>query len=343
MSDTLAVPAYRRTAAEALWAEVSSARTVALCTHISADGDGCGSEVALARVLAQRGIDAYVVNPTPWPTMFAFLLGNDVRDRSAEGAAAIVRADRVVVLDISDVTRLGTLAPAVRKHAAETLVIDHHLAGNEPPGKIALADVAACATGELVYDFAVTIGAAITEPIATALYTAILTDTGSFRFANTSPRCHAVAAELLRCGVDPEAMYRRVYASMPEGRLHLLREALETLEVDSAFGLSSIVIAAGALERHDVTGDELDGIADYPRSVAGTRIAVLFRDLGHDRVKVSFRSTGDADVHALARQFGGGGHAKASGALITGSLESVRAAVLGAAREVLGGKAQSSK
>src|SRR3954463_7143066 len=121
------------------------------------------------------------------------------------------KKNRIVVLDIRDINRLGVLADAVRGHARRALVIDHHMPGAEPPGEIMFSDVTACATGELIYDLAIAIGADITPDIATAMYTAILTDTGGFRFANTSPRCHAIAAELLRAGVDPQAMYRRIY------------------------------------------------------------------------------------------------------------------------------------
>lgn len=329
-----ALPPNRRESALALWSELSKAKTVALSTHMGADGDGCGSQAALARILAQKNITTYIVNPTPWPEMFRYLLGGPVVDRTAEGTAALKDADRIVVLDISDVNRLGVLADTVRKLATRALVIDHHLPGTEPPGEVMLSDVAACATGELVYDLAVTIGAEINADVATALYTAILTDTGGFRFANTSPRCHAIAAELLRAGVDPQAMYRRIYASHSLGRMHLLRDALTTLGVEQEIGLAWLDVAAGALENYGLTGEDLDGIAEYPRSIAGTRVAVLFRDLGHGKVKVSFRST-DADVNALAKRFGGGGHARASGALITGSLESVRKDVLAAARELL--------
>jgi phosphoesterase RecJ-like protein len=326
--------ADRRDAALKFWTELGSAKKVALSTHVGADGDGCGSQAAFALVLAQKGLSCFIVNPTPWPEMFRYLLGDDVVDRSAEGAAAIASADRIVVLDISDVSRLGVLADAVRSHPKRALVIDHHMPGTEPPGDVMLSDVTACATGELVYDLAVAIGAEITPAVATALYTAILTDTGGFRFSNTSPRCHAVAAELLRAGVDPQAMYRRIYAAHSLGRMHLLRDALTTLGVDQAIGLAWIDIAAGSLEKYGLTSEDLDGIAEYPRSIAGTRIAVLFRDLGHGKVKVSFRST-DADVNALARRFGGGGHARASGALITGSLDEVKSQVLAAARELL--------
>jgi phosphoesterase RecJ-like protein len=308
---------------------------VALSTHINSDGDGCGSEAALARLLGQMGITAHVVNPTPWPPMFTFLLGDDVRDRSADGVSALGGADRLVVLDISDVKRLGPLAPAVRAMKVPPLVIDHHLPGEEPPGTIHVTDVAACATGELVYDFAATLGLEITPAIATALYVAILTDTGGFRFSNTSPRCHAIAARLLSAGVDPEEMYRRIYASVPKGRMRLLRDALDSLEVDDANGLAWISIAAGALEKYEVSGEDLDGIAEYPRSVNGVKLALLFRDLGHGKVKISFRSVRGVDANALAKQFGGGGHARASGALVSGTMDEVRGKVIAAARELL--------
>jgi bifunctional oligoribonuclease and PAP phosphatase NrnA len=329
------MPTARRAAILA-WAEaIAPARRIALSTHVNADGDGCGSQAALARLLMQRGHTVWIVNPTPWPEMFRFLLGQDVQDRSAEGEIALREADQLVVLDISDVGRLGTLAPAVRALQTPPTVIDHHLPGDEPPGPVMVSDTTACATGELIYDVAVTLGLDLTIDVATALYTAILTDTGGFRFSNTSPRCHAVASALLAAGVDPEAMYRRIYASVPMGRLRLIAEALTTLDSDASVGLSWIELPAGAMERHGVRSEDLDGIAEYPRSIAGTRCALFFRDLGHGKVKLSFRSTGSVDVHALARQFGGGGHAKASGALIEGRLDEVRARVIAATRAFL--------
>ncbi len=130
-------------------------------------------------------------------------------------------------------------------------------------------------------------------------------------------------------------MYRRVYASVPMGMRSRLREALGRLDVAAERGLAWISVPAGAMERHNVRSEDLDGIVEHPRSIAGTRLALFFRDLGHGKVKVSFRSTGDVDVNALARQFGGGGHAKASGALIAGDLASVRRTVVEAARRYL--------
>jgi phosphoesterase RecJ-like protein len=200
-----------------------------------------------------------------------------------------------------------------------------------------LADTRAAATGELVFDFALVLGLEITTPVARSLYAALVTDTGGFRFSNTTPRCHAIAAALLQAGVDPEEMYQRIYASVPVGRLRLLRDALDTIAVDAEHGLTWISLPAGALERHSVRSEELDGLAEHARSVAGTRMAIFFRDLGHGQVKISFRSTGSVDVNRFARHFGGGGHAKAAGAMIPGTLEEVRERVLDAAREYLAG------
>lgn len=335
MTELLNVPAARREAIARLSAELRPGMTVALSTHINADGDGCGSQTAFARLLGQLGIRAVIVNPTPWPELFRWLLGDDVEERSAEGAKAIAQSDRVIVLDISDLGRLGNLAEAVRAMPQDALVIDHHLPGNEPPGKTMLSDTAACATAELVYDFAKERGLSITPAIAKSLYTSLVTDTGGFRFGNTSPRCLAVAADLLTAGVDPEQMYQRIYGSVPLGRLHLLRDALETLQTDMAHGIAWVRIAAGALERHKVSSEDLDGISEYPRSIAGIRLAVMFRDLGHGKVKVSFRSLAGVNVNTLARTFGGGGHARASGALIAGGPAEVEERVLGEARHLL--------
>ncbi|MEO5904723.1 MAG: bifunctional oligoribonuclease/PAP phosphatase NrnA [Gemmatimonadaceae bacterium] len=336
MVDLLTVSKERREAIERLAREFRAGRSVAISTHINADGDGCGSETALARILAQKGLTARIVNPTPWPDTYEFLLGTDVTDATSEGSAAMKRADLLVVLDISDVKRLGGLADTVRTLTIPKIVIDHHIPSDEPPSTEMLADTTACATGELIYDLAVTLGAEITPEIAVSLYVAILTDTGGFRFANTTARCLAVASQLLAAGVEPEEMYRRLYASHPIGRLHLLRDALATLEVDPAYGISWISVAAGAAEEYGLKSEDLEGLAEHPRSVGGTRMAIFFRDLGHGKIKVSFRSTGDVNVNEFARQFGGGGHARASGALIPGAIDGVRHTVINAAREFVG-------
>jgi|JI8StandDraft_1071087.scaffolds.fasta_scaffold12059_4 phosphoesterase RecJ-like protein len=336
LTGLLAVPSARRDAIERIADTLRSTPLVALTTHINADGDAAGSVSALARLLPQLGVQARVVNPTPWPSIFSYLLGPDITDATSKGASALKTVNGLIALDVSDMKRLGALADTVRSLKIPRIVIDHHVPTEEPAGEIVLDDTAACATGELLFDFATALNLEITPAIAEALYTAILTDTGGFRYSNTSPRCHAIAATLLSKGVDPEEMYRRIYASVSPGRLFLLRDSLHSLGHDALHGISWICVTADALERYDVSPEDLDGIVEHPRSIAGTRLALFFRDLGYGKVKVSFRSTGDVDVNRFAREFGGGGHAKASGALIPGALEGVRERVVDAARAYVG-------
>jgi phosphoesterase RecJ-like protein len=331
----LDIPRARSDAILRIAEALKGVATVAVTTHINADGDAVGSVAAMARLLPQMGSKPLIVNPTPWPAVFAFLK-KGLDDRTGSGPEALRSAGALVSLDVSDVKRLGSLSGAAKALPGARIVIDHHVPTDEPAGDIVLSDTSACATGELLYDFAVVLKLEIDQPIAEALYTAILTDTGGFRYSNTSPRAHAIAAELIARGVDPELTFRRIYASLSPGRLQLLRDALDTLGVDSKFGLAWVSVSNEAMDRYGVTSDDLDGIVEHPRSVAGTRLALFFRDLGYGKVKVSFRSTGDVDVNALARQFGGGGHEKASGALVTGNLDDVRDRVVSAARNFMG-------
>jgi phosphoesterase RecJ-like protein len=334
--DYLAVPPDRHTAIERIDAVLATTKTVVLSTHMNADGDGCGSEVALALLLAQKGITARIVNPTPWPELYDFLLEDSgVRNETSKGSAALKSVDGLIVLDISDVKRLGNLAESVRQFAKPKVVIDHHVPSDDPPSLTILTDTAACATGELIYDLACTLDLEITPDIARAIYIAMLTDTGGFRFSNTTPRCHAIAGELLNAGVNPEDMYVRIYASSPPGRVQLLAEVLATLQFDLGAGLAWLSMGAGLLEKYEVRPEDLDGIVEHARSIAGTKMALFFRDLGHGKVKISFRSTGAVDVNAFARQFGGGGHAKAAGAMLPGALDVVRDQVIAAARKFL--------
>lgn len=322
--------------AEAVAALLTPGRRVALTTHVNADGDGVGSEVALWHLLVARGLRASIANPTPIPERFHFLLPAGA-DHSARAAREIEAADVVVVLDISDLSRLGDLARAITQSHA-VACIDHHVSQGSLPDGPRLVAPEAAATAELVFDLASALGWPLSPEAARALYVGILTDTGAFRFANTTPRALRVAGELLERGVNPESIYASVYASAPEGRIRLTAEVLATLVVELEHGLAWVTVPPDALQRHRVTADDLDGIVEYPRSIAGVRLAMLFRQLANGKVKVSFRSVGDVDVDELAQQFGGGGHRKAAGASLEGTLAEAQAAVLAAARSYLNGR-----
>jgi bifunctional oligoribonuclease and PAP phosphatase NrnA len=333
------VPAERARAAQAIADVLKPDARVALTTHVNADGDGVGSEVALWHLLTDRGLRVSIANPTPIPERFDFLLPAGA-DRSERAAKEVEAADVIVVLDISDLARLGDLQHALKRSRA-VACIDHHVSRGSLPDGPRLVAPEAAATAELVFDFASAVGWPLRPEAARALYVGILTDTGAFRFSNTSPRVLRIAGALLERGVDPESIYESVYASAPEGRIRLMADVLETLVVEPDLGLAWVTVPPDALHRHNATADDLDGIVEYPRSIAGVRLALLFRPISNGRIKVSFRSMGDVDVHELAQRFGGGGHRKAAGASFEGSLGDVQEMVLAAAREYLRGRAGS--
>jgi phosphoesterase RecJ-like protein len=333
----ITLTAEERDAARDLTALFVPGRRVCLTTHVNPDGDGLGSEVGLVHLLQGQGIHATIANPSPTPPRFHFLF-RDLPgvDRSAEAVKELRRADTIVVLDIADLGRLGSLAETVRERGVPVGCIDHHVSpGTLPPGP-RYVDPSAAATGELVCEIAQANGWPMTRAAARALYVAILTDTGGFRFSNTHPRTLRIAAELLDQGIDPEAIYLDVYAGAPVGRVRLLAEALQTLVVEDDVGLAWLTIPPGALERHGVGSDDLDGVVEHARSIAGIRMAVLFREISQGRIKVSLRSVGDVDVAGFAKPFGGGGHVKAAGIALDGPLGEVQTTVLSAARRYLG-------
>lgn len=319
-------------------AALKPGQRVCITTHVNPDGDGIGSEVGLIHLLRAQGIDAIITNPSPTPPRFGFLFDDlPAVDRSGEAIKELRRADLIVVLDISDLPRLGMLIETVRDRGVPVACIDHHVsAGVLPPGPRYL-DPDAAATGELIFEVAKGNDWPVTQAVARALYVAILTDTGGFRFSNTRPRTLRVAADLLEAGVDAEMIYLEVYARAPEGRPRLFAEALQTLVVEHDYGLAWVTVPPGAIERLGVSSDDLDGVVEFPRSIEGVRMALLFREISQGRVKVSLRSVGDVDVEAFAKSYGGGGHTKAAGLSLTGSLAEVQATVLDAARAYLGG------
>ncbi len=335
---TIELSPERTARARAGSAALEAPGRIAITTHVNPDGDGLGSAVGLVHLLRARGRDAVIANPTPTPPRFEFLF-RDLPgvDRSGDAVRELRRADCIVVLDIADTARLGHLGPTVAEHGAPVVCVDHHASPGTLPEGPRYVDSGAAATGELIYEIAVANGWAVEVPAARALYVALVTDTGGFRFSNTHPRTLRIAADLLETGIDPESIYLDVYANAPEGRPRLLAETLQTLVVEPEIGLAWLTVPRGALDRYQATADDLDGVVEHPRSIAGVRLAVMFREVSQGRVKASFRSVGDVDVARFAHALGGGGHAKAAGVAIPGTLAEVQARVLDAARAYLAG------
>ena len=335
--DPAQVPANRIEPLGQIIDALLAASRIALITHVNADGDGAGSQAALAAWLRARGKQVHITNPTIFPDNYRYLVADDLIIDYTDGRAqrTIREADLVLVLDTGEPKRTGRHMDDVVKRPVA--VLDHHPASHPGFNGLVFLDTAACATGELIYDLLQVAKyegdwpAAITEGI----YTAITTDTGSFRFSNTTPRAHAIVGEMIGRGVDPELMYRRLYGTVPLRRIQLLRAALDSLEVDGELPLSWLSVTRAAMQESGATSDDLEGLVEYARSIEGTELAILFRETNDGATKISFRSNGAVDVNALARQFGGGGHVKAAGALIGEPIETARVRALEAARAAI--------
>ena len=338
MNDLLAVPEHRRPALKQIAEGLLQGERIILSTHVNADGDGAGSEAAVAAWLASSGKTVHIVNPTPFPHAYAHLIENKawVCDPADSGfTATIARADTLLVLDTGEPKRIGRVLPGASDK--RVFVIDHHPASDAGFRGTVLLDPSACATGELIYDlFAI---ARVPDPwrmsYCEGIYTAIVTDTGSFRFSNTTPRTHALAGDLIRRGVDPEAAYKKLFATVPLRRIQLLRAALDTLQVDGELPITWVTIPKATMHDIGASAEDLEGVVDQARAVEGTEVGILFRETVDGGTKVSLRSNGDVDVNAIARQFGGGGHIKASGAVLALPLDKAREAVLAATRAAL--------
>jgi len=301
---------------------LSGASSVVIAVHANADGDAAGSEIALAAFLRERGTQAWIVTPTPFPESYAFLLpdpGWVLPAKSAEEAERCRHADLAVVLDTAEIPRIGRVKGLVRR--LPKVVIDHHPPGGRPIDGLVLRDTSACATGVLVFELIDRAGGPWTDVMARALYVAVLTDTGGFRFSNTNPECFRVAARLVQLGADPEALHRAVYGRFHRRRFALLREALATLTVHGGGRIAWMTVPKEAYDALGASLEDLEGFVDVPRDVAGVEVAMLFRTTADGRIKVSFRSLAPWDVNAVAVALGGGGHERAAAAVVAGPLE----------------------
>lgn len=329
-------PSHRATAVNQVRNALLASRKAVLTTHLNADGDGAGSEAALAAWLRANGTEAWIINPTSFPDSFRFLVEHQdwvVSAGSPRARELCDSADLAIVLDTGEVPRIGRVQEMIRHLPA--VVIDHHPIGDRAIGGISLRDVTAAATGELVHDIIHESKGPWTSHMDQGIYIAILTDTGGFRFDNATAGCHRVISEVVGRGVDPEAMYERVYGSSRIRRYRLLQHALDTLEHDEENGVAWMIVPRDRYKEVCASAEDLEGFVDIPRSIEGTEVGLLFRMTASDDVKVSFRSNGKVDVNALARVFKGGGHVKASGAVLTGPIEEAVPRVLDAVREVV--------
>ena len=310
-----------------------------LTTHVNPDGDGIGSEVALASWLRQRGKDVRVINHSPLPAVYRFLDpgGTVAAFVPSRDGPAIRGADVIVVLDTNHPDRLESMKEAVLGSPAVKVCIDHHL-DPDPFASTTLIDADATSTGEILYRLLFREGEeGPSAEIAAGLYCAIMTDTGSFRYPRTGPMTHTIVSRLIACGADPVGIYAEVYERWSAGRIHLLGEVLAGLRTEFGGRLAHVTVTRQMLSRTGTSEEDTDNFTTYPMSVEGVRVGILFLEI-EGGVKISFRSKGTIPINALAMEYGGNGHRNAAGARITGAdTGDVRSRVLAAAEKYITG------
>ncbi|MGH7573292.1 MAG: DHH family phosphoesterase, partial [Gemmatimonadota bacterium] len=303
---------------------LETADRLVLTTHVQPDGDGIGSEVALALHLRSLGKTATILNPHPTPRRFTFLEPDPpiVPYAATVADRLLGEAELLVVLDISVSDRLGRLEEHVRRIAPPTLIIDHHTGASSIRG-LDLRDSDAAATGVLIYELLGRWDAEITPDIATALYAAIAYDTGGFRYSNTRESVHRIAAELIGQGARALEVNHHLFESVSLPRMRLLARALDRFRLSPHGRVVSVVLPVSEIELAQATAEDVEGIVETLRSIEGVEVAILVKEVGREATKVSFRSSGPYDVAGFASRYGGGGHRNAAGAFIASPIADV--------------------
>lgn len=295
----------------------------------------------MAHHFGPLGTEVYLLAASPLPRRFRFLLPSGVEPLSpdSQGKRALAEANVQVVVDASELGRLGDFGEFYRPN--RTIVIDHHaVASKEIAAALTLIDPSAAATAELVYDVLVQTGVPLGADTAKALYVGLVTDTGSFRYSNSTAHAHRLAAALIEAGAEPAGLYGPLFGNLSPAELGTLQAVLGSLQRDEELGITWAALGVEVGRRFGVL-DEYEGILDHLRNLRGTEVAILLRQLESGDVKVSLRSTGTANVASLACSLGGGGHEKAAGVTVAGDLAEVTARILEACRSLLAGPPNS--
>lgn len=288
--------------------------------HVSPDGDATGSLLAMGYILQALGKKFILANEGPTPEKFLFIpLSEKIINLSEVELDQIF--DRAIALDCGDFPRIGEAA----RHLSEDvqlLNIDHHPT-NDLFGQVNLVRTDACATAEILYDLVKEMGLPLHTSLATALYMGLLTDTGGFRYSNTTAEVMHKAADLLNQGVSPSDVAERCLETITASYLKLLREVLPTLSMDFNDEAAFLTISLEAMEASQANREDMEGLVNYARNIEGVEVGILFKQVDMETVKVSLRSKKHIDVSAIAKALGGGGHAKAAGCTVKGSLDEV--------------------
>lgn len=291
-----------------------------IVSHVNPDGDATGSLLAMCQILNLLGKKGRLMNEGSTPSRFSYLPNFDeIINYKEKRPSESYRY--VICVDCADSMRMGQVAELFSEDV-ELLNIDHHPT-NDLFGHLALVNPAASSTCEVIYDFLRFAGIEITPALATCLYTGYLTDTGGFRYSNTTPKVLRDASELVEVGAPPYEIAERALESFTYQHVQLLSKSLSLLDLALEGRVAFLMLPIAILEETGATKEDADGLSNYGRNIEGVEVAVLIREI-EAGVKVSFRSKEYVDVSSIAKQLGGGGHVRAAGCTLQMGLEEAR-------------------
>jgi len=294
------------------------ATEIVIVSHEFPDGDSIGSSIALARALSQMGKSVIIVINGDVPSKYRFLAGAD--DIKKPDDIIVTQESTVIFLDCADEKRAGSQIDAYRKECRLSINIDHHI-GNTDFANINYLDVSAAATGEIVYELIKLLDVAIDKDIANALYITIVTDTGGFKFDNTTDKTFNIASYLMTRGLELSAIRLNLWENKSPSSIGLLVDVLSTLKFACDNKVAYIAVTSEIMEKWQTGFGELENFISYPKSIEGIEIAMLFKEIGVNETRVSFRAKTDIDVRAIASYFGGGGHKNAAGCTLNTGID----------------------
>ncbi|MEK7669796.1 MAG: bifunctional oligoribonuclease/PAP phosphatase NrnA [Bacteroidota bacterium] len=294
---------------------VENNQSFLITTHMNPDGDGIGSELALSAYLRTKGKKVWILNHSYTPPNYAFLDSKQkiVQFDALKHESIVKETAVVIVLDANHPDRLVSMKDHVVRSKAYKVCIDHHL----DPAEFAdlyIIDEPSTATGEILYKLLLHLDRdAITKEVATCLYAAIMTDTGSFRYPKTDSEVHRMIAHLIDQGADPVEIYERVYERGPVSRLRLLAKALASLQIAHEGRVAYLTVTRQMMNETGTSEVDTDAFVPYTLGIDNVQIGMMFTELA-DGIKINFRSKGDISINELAKEFGGNGHKNAAGA-----------------------------
>lgn len=289
-----------------------------ITTHIDPDGDAIGSAFALAWALVSLNKDPLVYLKDPIPYMYEFLR----KPQAVTSSLARAIYDAVFAVDCGSLSRVGAGHEAL-KEMGTIVNIDHHVT-NETFGAVNLVDADASSSAEILYRLFKVLEVPFTLDIAINIYTAIFTDTGSFRYSNTTSEAFLICERMTRCGVSPSYVSQMVHENHPKERFLLLGRVLKTLETYDHDSVALAYITRDMFATTHTSREHAEGFVEYLREIRGVEVAILVRELSEKEYKISMRSKGRVNVAAICNLFGGGGHRNAAGCRIRGSRSQVR-------------------